>query len=104
MAPKQRNVPAAAAPGISAPAVPPTNLQSQSSNPFTILSILSQKYVANTPSRTKLIDAFLVFLMAVGVLQFVYCVVAGNYVSSPGCLVSTSPTRGQDGLVGKRKN
>jgi hypothetical protein len=29
----------------------------------------------------KLLDAFLVFLMAVGVLQFVYCVIAGNFVS-----------------------
>ena len=33
-----------------------------------------------TPQRTKLIDVFMVFLMVVGALQFVYCVIAGNYV------------------------
>lgn len=38
-------------------------------------------YIDNTPQRVKLLDAFLVFLMAVGLLQFVYCVVAGNFVS-----------------------
>ena len=38
--------------------------------------------MAKTPQRTKLIDAFMAFLMVVGGLQFVYCVVAGNYVSS----------------------
>lgn len=39
------------------------------------------KYVDKTPQRVKLLDAFLVFLMAVGLLQFVYCVIAGNFVS-----------------------
>lgn len=39
------------------------------------------KYVDETPQRVKLLDAFLVFLIAVGVLQFAYCVIAGNFVS-----------------------
>jgi len=43
------------------------------------------KYVDETPQRVKLLDAFLVFLIAVGVLQFAYCVIAGNFVSIP-CL------------------
>lgn len=34
-----------------------------------------------TPQRVKLIDAFMAFLVVVGGLQFVYCVVVGNYVS-----------------------
>jgi len=38
-------------------------------------------YQDKTPQRTKLIDAFLGFLVVVGALQFVYCVLAGNYVS-----------------------
>lgn len=38
-------------------------------------------YVDKTSQRVKLLDAFLVFLMAVGLLQFVYCVIAGNFVS-----------------------
>ncbi|QIW95327.1 hypothetical protein AMS68_000845 [Peltaster fructicola] len=37
------------------------------------------KYVEQTPQRTKLLDAFMAFLMVVGVLQFVYCVIAGTY-------------------------
>ncbi|KAK3054305.1 oligosaccharyltransferase complex subunit epsilon [Extremus antarcticus] len=36
-------------------------------------------YIDATPQRVKLLDAFMVFLMAVGLLQFVYCVIAGNY-------------------------
>ena len=37
-------------------------------------------YRDTTPQRTKLLDAFMAFLVAVGALQFVYCVLAGNYV------------------------
>ncbi|KAF1353685.1 DAD family-domain-containing protein [Delphinella strobiligena] len=37
------------------------------------------RYVQQTPQRVKLIDVFMAFLIVVGVLQFVYCVIAGNY-------------------------
>lgn len=40
------------------------------------------RYVQKTPQRVKLLDCFMAFLVAVGVLQFVYCVIAGNFVSS----------------------
>ena len=36
--------------------------------------------MSNTPQRIKLIDVFMAFLVVVGVVQFVYCVLAGNYV------------------------
>jgi hypothetical protein len=49
------------------------------------------KYVDQTPQRVKLLDAFLIFLMAVGVLQFVYCVIAGNFVS----ILETKGTAGE---------
>jgi oligosaccharyltransferase complex subunit epsilon len=39
-----------------------------------------KKYLDTTPQRTKLIDVFMAFLVVVGVLQFVYCVLVGNYV------------------------
>lgn len=39
-----------------------------------------QRYVRETPQRVKLVDVFMVFLVVVGVLQFAYCVLAGNYV------------------------
>ena len=38
-------------------------------------------YLKNTPQRTRLIDLFMAFLMIVGALQMLYCVLAGNYVS-----------------------
>lgn len=52
----------------------------QSLNAGEVLSSIWQKYVDETPQRTKLIDAFMAFLVVVGVLQFVYCVIVGNYV------------------------
>lgn len=36
--------------------------------------------MSRTAQRVKLLDAFMAFLVAVGVLQFAYCVVGGNYV------------------------
>jgi len=68
---------AAAAAAAAAVATPPTT---QSQNSLSILSTLINRYDTATPSRTKLVDAFLVFLVVAGALQFVYCVVAGNYV------------------------
>ena len=38
-------------------------------------------YATSTPQRTKLVDAFMGFLVVVGGLQFLYCVIVGNYVS-----------------------
>ena len=35
----------------------------------------------STPQRVKLIDVFMAFLVLVGGLQFLYCVIGGNYVS-----------------------
>ena len=52
----------------------------QSLNAGEVLSSIWQKYVDETPQRTKLIDAFMAFLVVAGVLQFVYCVIVGNYV------------------------
>ncbi|KAG0651117.1 Dolichyl-diphosphooligosaccharide glycosyltransferase subunit DAD1 [Hyphodiscus hymeniophilus] len=48
-------------------------------NPADIALGIWQNYLDTTPQRTKLIDVFMAFLVIVGVLQFVYCVIAGNY-------------------------
>ncbi|KAI0136457.1 DAD family protein [Xylariales sp. AK1849] len=40
---------------------------------------IADYYQKNTPQRTKLIDVFMAFLVAVGGLQFLYCILAGNY-------------------------
>ncbi|KAJ5545873.1 hypothetical protein N7494_003458 [Penicillium frequentans] len=75
-----------AASTASAPA--PSTTSTLSSGPATlktnssVLDITShvwQQYLANTAQRTLLLDAFMAFLVLVGGLQFVYCVLAGNY-------------------------
>ncbi|CBQ69525.1 related to apoptotic cell death regulator DAD1 [Sporisorium reilianum SRZ2] len=43
------------------------------------LSTLYNSYVDNTPKRLKVIDAFLVFLMLSGIIQFVYCALITNF-------------------------
>jgi oligosaccharyltransferase complex subunit epsilon len=66
----------------------PVSIGSKSStnsrNPQTAQEILESiwnNYVEETPQRAKLIDVFMGFLLVVGGLQFLYCVIAGNYVS-----------------------
>ncbi|KAJ5106489.1 Defender against death DAD protein [Penicillium angulare] len=56
----------------------PATLKSNSSV-FDIAGHVWQQYTANTPQRTLLLDAFMAFLVLVGGIQFVYCVLAGNY-------------------------
>ncbi|KIH90362.1 hypothetical protein SPBR_01030 [Sporothrix brasiliensis 5110] len=46
-----------------------------------VVDNLLSHYQKATPQRTKLLDAFMAFLVAVGALQFVYCVLAGNYTT-----------------------
>ncbi|EAQ92711.1 hypothetical protein CHGG_00946 [Chaetomium globosum CBS 148.51] len=107
MAPKQRN--AAAASPAAAPARTPATTTTPITNTTTtttttpttpaslkanaagvvgnggaqtwdrIAQNLVAHYTASTPQRTKLLDAFLAFLVTVGGLQFAYCVLAGNY-------------------------
>jgi len=51
----------------------------QTSNVAKILEHIWNNYAEKTPQRVKLIDAFMAFLVVVGGLQFVYCVIGGNY-------------------------
>ncbi|KAM0514744.1 hypothetical protein ACHAPE_006418 [Trichoderma viride] len=44
-----------------------------------VLQNIYQHYTNETPQRTKLIDVFLAFIAVVGALQFLYCILAGNY-------------------------
>ncbi|KAJ9475694.1 Dolichyl-diphosphooligosaccharide--protein glycosyltransferase subunit OST2 [Pseudozyma hubeiensis] len=43
------------------------------------LSTLYSSYVDSTPKKLKVIDAFLVFLMLSGIIQFVYCALITNF-------------------------
>ncbi|KAJ5586916.1 uncharacterized protein N7459_002681 [Penicillium hispanicum] len=56
----------------------PATLKTNAS-PFEIASHVWQQYLATTAQRTLLLDAFMAFLVLVGGLQFLYCVLAGNY-------------------------
>ena len=53
---------------------------SSKSSPRDVALHIWNDYLQNTPSRTFLLDAFLGFLVLVGVIQFVYAVLFGNYV------------------------
>lgn len=68
------------------------------------LDSLWKAYLDNTPNRLKFIDAFLVFIMLSGIIQFVYCVLVTNFPfnaflagfsSSIGQFVLTASLRSQ---------
>lgn len=48
--------------------------------PYKIALGIWQNYLELTPPRTKIVDVFMAFLFVVGVFQFIYCNIAGNYV------------------------
>jgi oligosaccharyltransferase complex subunit epsilon len=64
------------------PASTPIRKSKNNQSPAEIAVGIWDNYLDTTPQRTKLIDVFMAFLVVVGVLQFVYCVIAGNYVST----------------------
>ncbi|KAG6025182.1 hypothetical protein E4U41_001596 [Claviceps citrina] len=57
----------------------PSSSKGSRANWNEVLVNIYQHYIKETPQRTKLIDVFLFFLVVVGGLQFLYCVLAGNY-------------------------
>ncbi|KFH47216.1 Dolichyl-diphosphooligosaccharide--protein glycosyltransferase subunit-like protein [Hapsidospora chrysogenum ATCC 11550] len=64
----------------SVPLVPkPKATSTGAANWDKVLQNIYNYYMTETPQRTKLLDVFLVFLAAVGALQFLYCILAGNY-------------------------
>ncbi|KAI9903160.1 hypothetical protein N3K66_002512 [Trichothecium roseum] len=73
--------------GASVPATPPQTkpaaaapvVVSPSSRLDQQLLRVKDYYVSQTPQRTKLLDAFLLFLAVTGGLQLLYCILAGNY-------------------------
>lgn len=75
---------AAAAAPVKAAAPAPVVKPKKDANlsPQEVAVAMWDGYVKTTPQRTKLIDVFMAFLAVVGVLQFVYCVIVGNYVSA----------------------
>lgn len=80
MPPKQRVPASTGAP--STPSAPARSSRPSTSNADAqdILQGVWNKYTQKTPQRTKLLDTFMAFLVAVGALQFLYVVVVGNFV------------------------
>jgi hypothetical protein len=44
-----------------------------------ILADFQTKYQQTTPKKIKLIDGFLAYVLATGILQFIYCVLVGTF-------------------------
>ena len=60
---------------VLTPAAKQTNALAYS----TIVSDIWSSYLKETPQSLKLIDAFMAFLVYTGVVQFLYCIIVGNY-------------------------
>jgi oligosaccharyltransferase complex subunit epsilon len=99
MAPKRSATPssqqtaAAAAATVQTPSKPPKASSASASSSTSrqggwdqIVANVLGHYQKSTPQRTKLIDVFLAFLVVVGALQFLYCILAGNYVRARASL------------------
>ncbi|KAH8891000.1 defender against death DAD protein [Thozetella sp. PMI_491] len=84
MAPKRGNTPSLAG-GSSAAATPakpaPAKVSASSAhqNWQQVVGNILNHYNDATPQRTKLLDVFMLFLVVVGGVQFLYCILAGNY-------------------------
>ena len=58
----------------------PSDTKPASSSPSSFaLQSLWTAYIDSTPSRLKFIDAFLVFLILSGVIQFLYCILVTSF-------------------------
>ncbi|GBF64553.1 dolichyl-diphosphooligosaccharide--protein glycosyltransferase subunit [Trichophyton mentagrophytes] len=122
MAPKRREVQSdATTPPVSkmkqttaSSAVPKPLLSTSANAPAKdIILNIWDNYTTNTPQRTLLLDIFMAFLVVVGGIQFVYCVLAGNYPfnaflsgfsAAVGQFVLTASLRMQTSDIGKTKS
>jgi hypothetical protein len=90
MAPKSRPagqlpVAAVSTPGTTTTAPPPARKSNSSGQVDAqhIVQSVWNNYVKKTPQRVKLLDSFMGFLVVVGALQFLYCLIVGNFVRLP---------------------
>lgn len=45
----------------------------------TVVLKFYEDYVKTTPAKLKLVDAYLVYILLTGVIQFVYCCLVGTF-------------------------
>ncbi|EEQ86549.1 hypothetical protein RJZ56_001001 [Blastomyces dermatitidis] len=82
MAPKRRVASSTSTPAKATLSPIPTKASaslSPNSQPQNIVVGIWQQYLEQTPRRTLQLDAFMAFLLIVGGVQFLYCMLAGNY-------------------------
>jgi oligosaccharyltransferase complex subunit epsilon len=70
-----------------------------------IWSDFRAKYEKTTPKKIKLIDGFLAYVLATGILQFIYCALVGNFpfnsfLSGFVCTVGVFVLAGKWGAIG----
>lgn len=46
---------------------------------FSVLSRFLEEYVTRTPSKIKIIDAYLLYILLTGAFQFLYCLLVGTF-------------------------
>jgi oligosaccharyltransferase complex subunit epsilon len=61
-----------------------------------IIRKLNDEYQISTPKKLKLIDAYLVYVLLTGIIQFAYCLLVGTFpfnsflsgfISTVGCFI-----------------
>ncbi|KAJ1344514.1 dolichyl-diphosphooligosaccharide-protein glycosyltransferase subunit dad1 [Batrachochytrium salamandrivorans] len=57
----------------------------------TLVSTLKESYLTTTPQSIKLIDAYLLFVMITGIVQFLYVIAAGTFPITLFYLASLRP-------------
>ena len=83
MAPKRHAATSSPAPTTTKPLSSGPATLKANANAIEIAQYVLQQYLASTPQRTMLLDAFMGFLAVIAVVQFLYCVLGGNFVSFP---------------------
>jgi oligosaccharyltransferase complex subunit epsilon len=67
-----------------------------------ILRKLNDEYQTSTPKKLKLIDAYLVYVLLTGIVQFAYCLLVGTFpfnsflsgfISTVGCFILAASLR-----------
>lgn len=83
MAPKRHAATSSPAPTTTKPLSSGPATLKANANAIEIAQYILQQYLSSTPQRTMLLDAFMGFLAVIAVVQFLYCVLGGNFVSFP---------------------
>lgn len=54
-------------------------LQTMGDSLFSVVSKFYDSYMSTTPKKLKIIDAYLLYILLTGIIQFVYCCLVGTF-------------------------